>query len=114
VDFNLFARVRMMRGFDSLAVDADVAFLDQPLQCAARGGGKYFAQELVEPFGRQRFLDGETFFARRHADQFAAGLGAPSFRQLMRKIRATPVQMAESATLKAGKSSGSPLPRRCK
>ena len=52
VDFNLFAGVRMMRGLDGLAVDADVAFFNQPLQRAARGGGKFFAQKFVEPRGR--------------------------------------------------------------
>ena len=49
MDFNFFACARMMRGFDDFAVDADVAFLDEPLQRAARGGGKFFAQEFVEP-----------------------------------------------------------------
>jgi hypothetical protein len=40
-------------------------------------------------------------------DQLFAGFGLCSFFQLMIKISATPVQMAESATLKAGKSNGS-------
>src|ERR1035437_9228442 len=48
MDFDFVAGVRMMRGFDDLAVDANVAFLDEPLQRAARDGGKFFAQKLVE------------------------------------------------------------------
>ena len=55
-----------MRGFDDLAVDANVAFFDQSLQRAARDGGKFFAQKLVEPLGRERFFDGEIFRARGH------------------------------------------------
>ncbi len=64
MDFNFFAGVRMMRGLDGLAVDADVAFFDQALQRAARGGGKFFAEKFVEPHGRQRFFDDEVFGAR--------------------------------------------------
>ena len=48
-DFNLLARVRMVRGLDDFAVDADVAFFNKPLQRTARGGGKFFAQKFVEP-----------------------------------------------------------------
>ena len=42
----------------------------------------------------------------------SAGFGACSFFQVMRKISPTPVQMAVSATLKAGKPI-SPPPRCC-
>jgi len=63
VNFDFFARVRMMRGFDDFAVDADVAFFDQSLQRAARGGGKFLAQEFVEPLVGQRLLDDEIFRA---------------------------------------------------
>ena len=45
VDFNLFARARRVRGLDGLAVDADVALFDEPLQRAARGGGKFCRAE---------------------------------------------------------------------
>ncbi len=83
-----------------------MSLLDEPLQCAARGGWKLIAEEFIEPRGRQGFLYDKTFGARKHANQFAAGSRALSFRQLIRKISATPVQMAESATLNAGKSSG--------
>ena len=67
VNFNLFAGVRMMRGLDGLAVDADVAFFNQALQRAARGGGKFFAEKFVEPRGRQGFFNGEIFGAQRHS-----------------------------------------------
>ena len=48
------------------------------------------------------------------AGQPVTGLGALSLRQLRMKMSATPEQMAESATLNAGKSYGSPEPRRCR
>ena len=49
MDFNFFAGTRMMRRFDDFTVDADVAFFNQALQRATRGGGKFFTQEFVEP-----------------------------------------------------------------
>ena len=139
MDLNLFAGARMVRGFDRVAVDADMALFNQPLQRAARGGGKFFTQKRVEPPGRQRFFDGEIFRCansfqipvavsgdrtqrdRRlkflhvtcHAFHWSAGFGVCSFFQVMRKISATPVQMAVSATLKAGKSMTRP-PRCCR
>jgi len=41
VNFNLLARARRVRGFGGLAIDADVALFDEPLQRAARGGGEF-------------------------------------------------------------------------
>ena len=110
-DFNRVARARRVRGFGRLAVHADVALLDQPLHRAARDGGKAFAEKRVEPHVGSRLLDGELFGARGHSVQFA-DCGTESFFQLIKKIIATPVQIAESATLKAGKSQISVVPRR--
>jgi len=61
VDFNLLARTRRVGGFDGLAVDADVAFFDEPLERATRSGGEFFTQKSVEPLVRQRFGDDEIF-----------------------------------------------------
>ena len=66
VDFNFLAGARRVRGFGGLAVDADVALLDEPLQRAARGGGEFCPQKNVQPLARQRFLDGEFFGAVCH------------------------------------------------
>ena len=75
-----------LRGLDGFAVDADVAFFDQPLQRAARGGWKFFAQKFIEPRGRQRFLNGELFGAFGHPQ--IARMFADSFRR-------EPVESAE-------------------
>ncbi len=69
VNLNLFPGARAVRGFDPPAVDADMALFNQPLQGPARGGGKLSTQESVEPSGRQRLLDGESFRARGHFPQ---------------------------------------------
>ena len=53
-----------MRGLDGLAVDADVALFNQPLQRDPRDGGEFSAQKRVQPLGRERFFDGEIFRAR--------------------------------------------------
>ncbi len=66
VDFNLFAGAGRVRGLDGLAVDADVALFDEPLQRAARDGGKLFAQKNVEPPAGQGLFDGENFRALAH------------------------------------------------
>ena len=44
VDFNFLAGARRVRGFGGLAVDADVALLDEALQRATRGGGEFCPQ----------------------------------------------------------------------
>ncbi len=108
VDLDLVAGVRALRGLDPQAVDEDVAFLDEPLQRAARSGGEPFAQEFVQPRGGQGFFDDEAFRALAHAVVCAGEWGEVSLFQVIRKTRATPVQMAESATLKAGKPSSRP------
>ena len=64
VDFNLFAGARAVCGFDRVTIDVDMALFNQPLQRAARGGGKFLAQKSVEPPGRERFFDSEFFRAR--------------------------------------------------
>ena len=112
VDFNLLAGVRMVRGLDGLAVDADVALFDEPPDGAARDGGKFFAQESVEPRVGLRLFDEEGFVARGHleianyklriANRQSAFCGGVSFFQFNRKISPTPTQMPLSARLKAG------------
>jgi len=51
---------------DRVTIDEDVALFHQPLQRAARGGGKFFAQIGVHPPVRERFFDGECFRALGH------------------------------------------------
>ena len=63
VNFNLLARARRVRGFGGLAIDADVALFDEPLQRAARGGGEFCPQKNVQPPAGQRLDDGEIFRA---------------------------------------------------
>src|SRR5208282_5628222 len=116
-----------MRGLGGLAVDANAAFLDEALHRAARDGGEFCPQKNVKPPAGQRFLDNEIFRAREHFNvtsdgwrevhdgqrleiahvtrhlSLVTGFGVCSFFQVMRKISPTPVQMAVSATLKAGK-----------
>ena len=67
VDFDTTSPARgVWVGLTGAAVDADVAFLDQPLDRAARHGGKLAAQKGVEPLGRQGVFDGQGFGARGH------------------------------------------------
>ena len=66
MDFNLFAGARAVRGFGYVTIDADMALFNQPLQRAARGGRKFFAQIGVQPPGRERFFDSEFFRAHGH------------------------------------------------
>ena len=118
MDFHLLAGPGRVGGLDHVTVYANVALFDQPLQGAAGDGGEFFAQKNVQPSAGQGLLDGKTFSAVGHAmnfrDSHYDSLVAEwdSSRQLSRKISATPVQMAESATLKAGKSKTSRDPRR--
>ena len=49
VNFDLLAGARAVRGFDRVAVDADVALFDQSFECDARNGGKFFTQKSVQP-----------------------------------------------------------------
>jgi hypothetical protein len=55
-----------VRGFDRMAIDADVALFNQSFQRDARNGGKCFTQKRVKPPGRERFYDGESFHACGH------------------------------------------------
>ena len=66
VHFDLFARVGVMRGLDGLAVDADVALLNQPLDAAARHRRELAAQVSIQSLRQERLPDGEGFGARRH------------------------------------------------
>ena len=113
VDFDLLAGARTVRGFDCVTVDADVALFDQSFECNSRNGGKFFTQKGVEPPGRKRFFNGETFNLQTHGEVSAGLFGTCSFFQVMRNMSATPVQMAVSATLNAGKPISSP-PRCCR
>ena len=111
MNFHRFSGTRGVRGLDGFAIHADMALFNQPLHGATRNGGKFFPQEGVEPQIHLRMFDGEMFRAGAHEELSVEGLGEFSFFQVMIKMSATPVQMAESAILNAGKPH-SPPPRR--
>src|SRR4051812_19833271 len=112
MDVDFFAGPGRVSGFDDLAIDADVTLFDKSLEGAAGNGGKLFAQECVESLGRQRFFNRQMFGARAHGNASSVFFGVCSFFQVMRKIKPTPVQIAVSAMLKAGKPGSPPLPPR--
>src|SRR5262249_24191628 len=60
--------------FHDAAIDANVSFLDEPLDGPARHGGESSAQKRIEPHGRLGPFDGENFSARGHGNriQFTA------------------------------------------
>src|SRR6266542_2917590 len=123
VDGNRFARPRLMGGFDGSPVDLDVSLVNQPLNGAPRDGGEAGGKEFVEPFAGQRLLDDQVFgaFGAAHLRSVTQGLyfgdggigsGFPSrFSQDRMSSSPTPMQIALSATLKAGKLAGSPFRR---
>jgi hypothetical protein len=105
----------MMRRFDRLAIDADVAFRQQPLNGPARELRPFAAQENIQPLPRQRFVNNKNV---RRVQGAEAGLAASrplafscSCFQESRINKPTPTQMALSATLNAGKPSSAPLRR---
>ena len=107
-----------MRGFDFLAVDENVAELNQALNGAARHRRVTRSEVGVEPFIGQGLLDGEPLGAARLggdatpyllAHQLFWMAGRDSFTHDARKSRPTPVQIAVSATLNAGKPASSPF-----
>ena len=64
VNFNCFTGARRMRRFDRPAVDTNVTFFNQSFQRDPRDRGKFPPQKHVQPLGRERFFDSETFRAR--------------------------------------------------
>src|ERR1700722_4528130 len=101
-----------MRGFDDAPVQPHIALFDEPFEKGAGRGGKFFAQILVEPRVGQGSFDNKMFHAAGGhwgTHLLAAFCGVPSFFKVMRKINPTPVQIALSAMLKAGKPSSRPL-----
>jgi hypothetical protein len=125
-----FARARMMRRFDDLAIDADVALGQKPLDGAAREIGQLAAQKDIQPLPRERhvnqmegnrwihFLLGPPLPIQMGLQGTEADLAAArplafscSCFQERRISRPTPTQIALSAMLKAGKPISSPLRR---
>src|SRR5262249_3077753 len=115
---------------DFLAIDCDVPFLNQPLNGSPRDCLKNGTQIDVDPLAWTGLLDGNRFGAAAHLRTQSAhsafcipdsaliyplaGPGlterAPSFCQDEINKSPTPIQMALSATLNAGKPASSGWP----
>jgi hypothetical protein len=67
MNIDLLAGTGGMRGLDDAAIDPDVTFFDQPLDGPAGDGGKFMAQEGVEPLGGERAFDHQDFVSRGHS-----------------------------------------------
>ncbi len=114
VNLNLFAGMRRVGGFHRAAINADMTFFNQPLDGAAGNRRKFFTQEIVQPLGRESFFNQENFGAIRHSPvqldgEVSTALTWRSLRQVRINTSPTPVQIALSAILKAGKPWASPL-----
>src|SRR5690349_12983744 len=115
---NLLARARAVRGFYPMAIDEDIPLFDQALDGAARYVWNFPPQPDIQTHSWKRLFDGENL--RRGSRRFpgirshlpvgdSAGLAVRSFRNVIKNTSPTPVQIALSATLKAGKPSSPPL-----
>lgn len=56
MNFNLFACAGSMSRLDGFAIDPDVAFFDQPLDCTPGDGGKFGAKIRIQPFCGERSI----------------------------------------------------------
>src|SRR5215468_10426181 len=105
-----------MSRLDPLSIHADVPLFDQPLQGGSGRSRIARGQKLVQPLSREGAFHDESLGAFRHRPlraQVLLSLRAPwaPFCHESRKSKATPMQIALSATLKAGKPAAWPSRR---
>lgn len=113
-DGNYFASPGMMGRPGGFPVNPNIARSQQPLNGAAGKSGKFPAQKNVQSFERKGLLDDELpvlhASAPRSSRTFVFAASASFFHE-SNISSPTPVQIALSAILKAGKPISSPLRR---
>ena len=66
MDLDLVAGAGSVGRFDGPPINPDVAFFNETLDSAARGGRELRAQKCIQPFGREGSIENQDFGAGAH------------------------------------------------